>query len=115
MLLAGRSIYGSLKQIQEDYSRGWVDNNRDFNSFTHFFSVYVDRGETIRSFDLTDFFPFYIDGDLGSISILYEAANVQGCWIIEKKIGQKIGDTASYATKEVNSLIEVEEFLNVRL
>lgn len=115
MLLAGRSIYSSMKQIQEDYSRGWVDNNRDFNSFTHFFSVYVDRGETIRSFDLTDFFPFYIDGDLGSISILYEAANKNGCWIIEKKIGKQIGETEKYFTKEVNSLIEVEEFLNERL
>ncbi|AUZ95121.1 hypothetical protein FDI40_gp362 [Agrobacterium phage Atu_ph07] len=52
---------------------------------------------------------------MGSISILYEAANKNGCWIIEKKIGQKIGDTASYTTKEVNYLIEIEEFLNERL
>lgn len=111
MLLAGRSIYSSLKQIQEDYSGGWINHDIDISTVSHFFSLYVDRGKTVRSIDITDFFPFYINNNLGSISILYESDNVDGCWIIEKKKGRPL-DSTGYSSKEFHSLIDVEEFLN---
>ena len=111
MVFAGRSIYSSLKQIQEDFQGGWISSDIDISTVSHFFSLYIDHGKTIRSIDITDFFPFYINNNLGSISILYDLNNTNGHWVVEKKTGRLL-DSTGYSTKEFHSLIDVAEFLN---